>query len=210
MTVRNLEVPLPKKTLLLSCGSLCRDFSRLVFDLRPSGSSADCSNVCEAPSDGANSMVCIGQLQHYRGGMRTELMRNFWRIFRGGRQESRRRPIRQSPTHPGFEEDVRILQLLKPRLPERPVILDVGASNGRWTREILKTFPGATVFLFEPGTAYTGEMQATLDSHERLKLFPIAIGERDGPVTFMCTPTHKGQPPSIGRKETSQRRLRCR
>jgi FkbM family methyltransferase len=137
-------------------------------------------------------MVCIGRLQHYRGGMRTELMRDFWRIFRGGRQESRRRPIRQSPTNPVFEEDVRILRLLKPRLPERPVILDVGASDGRWTREILKTFPGATVFLFEPGTAYTGEMQATLDSHERLKLFPIAIGERDGSVTFHVHPDPQG------------------
>jgi hypothetical protein len=39
-----------------------------------------------------------------------------------------------------FEEDVRILQLLKPKSPERPVILDVGASNGRWTREIVKIF----------------------------------------------------------------------
>jgi precorrin-6B methylase 2 len=37
-----------------------------------------------------------------------------------------------------FEEDVRILRLLKPRLPEDQVILDVGASNGRWTREIVK------------------------------------------------------------------------
>jgi FkbM family methyltransferase len=73
---------------------------------------------------------------------------------------------------------------LKPRLPERPVILDIGASDGRWTREILKTFQGAAVFLFEPGAAYTAEIQATLDSHERLQLFPIAIGERDGPVTF--------------------------
>jgi FkbM family methyltransferase len=88
-----------------------------------------------------------------------------------------------------FEEDVRILRLLKPRLPERPVILDVGASNGRWTREIVKIFPGATVFLFEPGTAYTDEMLAT---HERLKLFPIAIGERDGPVTFHVHPDPQG------------------
>jgi hypothetical protein len=48
------------------------------------------------------------------------------------------------------------------------------------------------VFLFEPGTAYTGEMQATLDSHERLKLFPIAIGERDGPVTFHVHPDPHG------------------
>jgi FkbM family methyltransferase len=91
-----------------------------------------------------------------------------------------------------FEEDVRILRLLKPRLPEHPVILDVGASNGRWTREIVKTFPGATVFLFEPGTAYTDEMQATLDSHERLKLFPVAIGEKDGPVTFHVHPDPQG------------------
>jgi FkbM family methyltransferase len=56
----------------------------------------------------------------------------------------------------------------------------------------LKTFPGATVFLFEPGTAYTREMQATLDSHERLELFPIAIGERDGPVTFHVHPDPHG------------------
>ena len=91
-----------------------------------------------------------------------------------------------------FEEDVRILRLLKPRLPACQVILDVGASNGRWTREIVKSFPGATVFLFEPGTAYTKEMQATLDSHERLKLFPIAIGERDGPVTYHVHPDPQG------------------
>jgi FkbM family methyltransferase len=91
-----------------------------------------------------------------------------------------------------FAEDVRILRLLKPRLPERPVILDIGASNGRWTREIVQIFPGATVFLFEPGTAYTDEMRATLESHERLKLFPIAIGERDGPATFHVHPDPQG------------------
>ena len=91
-----------------------------------------------------------------------------------------------------FEEDIRILRLLKPRLPDPPVILDVGASNGRWTREIIKIYPGAAVFLFEPGTAYTDEMRATLDSHERLKLFPIAIGERDGPVTFHVHPDPQG------------------
>jgi hypothetical protein len=50
-----------------------------------------------------------------------------------------------------FEENVRILRLLKPSLPERPVIIDIGASNGRWTREIVKIFPGARVLLFEPG-----------------------------------------------------------
>ena len=48
------------------------------------------------------------------------------------------------------------------------------------------------MFLFEPGTAYTDEMQATLDRHERLKLFPIAIGERDGPVTFHLHPDPEG------------------
>jgi len=61
-----------------------------------------------------------------------------------------------------FQEDVRILRLLKPRLPERPVMLDIGLSNGRWIREIVKVSPGATVFLFEPGSAYTAEMQASL------------------------------------------------
>ena len=106
--------------------------------------------------------VCVGRLDCYYGGM----------------QE--------------FEEDIRILRFLKPRLPERPVILDVGASNGRWTREILKTFPGATVYLFEPGTAYIDEIRAILDGNERLKLFPIAIGERDGPATLHVHPDPAG------------------
>jgi FkbM family methyltransferase len=91
-----------------------------------------------------------------------------------------------------FEQDARILRLLKPRLPERPVILDVGASNGRWTREILKIFPDATVFLFEPGTAYADDMRATLASYERLKLFSVAIGDKDGPVTFHMHPDPQG------------------
>jgi FkbM family methyltransferase len=91
-----------------------------------------------------------------------------------------------------FAEDVRILRLLKPGLPDRPVIFDVGASNGRWTREILKTFPDATVFLFEPSTAYAEAMRATLVNQERLKLFPIALGEKDGPVTFHLHPDPEG------------------
>jgi FkbM family methyltransferase len=91
-----------------------------------------------------------------------------------------------------FEEDIRIMLLLKSRLPERPVIFDIGASNGRWTREVVKIFPAATVFLFEPGTAYTEEMQATLASHERLKLLPVALGEKDGPATFHLHPDPQG------------------
>ncbi len=42
MTVRKTHLN-PKKGPLLSCGNPCRDFSRLVFDQRPSGSSADFS-----------------------------------------------------------------------------------------------------------------------------------------------------------------------
>ena len=111
----------------------------------------------------------------------------------------------------GFEEDMRIFRLLKPRLPECPVILDVGASNGGRTRQIVKIFPDATVFLFEPGTAYTDEMRATLKSHKGLKFFPIAIGERDGQVTLHVHPDPEGdQRPSTGRKETLRRQLRSR
>ncbi len=80
-----------------------------------------------------------------------------------------------------FEEDIRILRLLRPRLPERPVILDVGASNGRWTREIVKIFPDATVFLFEPGTAYTDEMLATWIVMSGLSFFPSLSAKETDP-----------------------------
>lgn len=91
-----------------------------------------------------------------------------------------------------FAEDSRILRLMKPILSERPVILDIGASDGRWTREMLTIFPDATVFLFEPGTARTGEMPATLKNNKRLKFFPIAIGDRDGPAIFHVHPDPSG------------------
>jgi FkbM family methyltransferase len=48
------------------------------------------------------------------------------------------------------------------------------------------------VFLFEPGTAYTDEIRATLDSNQLLKLFPIALGEKDGPATFHVHPDPQG------------------
>ena len=89
-------------------------------------------------------------------------------------------------------EDVRILQSVKPRLPQRPVIFDVGASDGRWTRQFLQLFPRATAFLFEPGTAYADGMQATLNSHKGLKLFPIALGDRNGPAVFHVLPNPYG------------------
>ena len=59
-----------------------------------------------------------------------------------------------------------------------PVVFDVGANVGEWTRQLLTAVPGATVFLFEPSASCRQEIA----KHDfvRTEIVPCAVGERAG------------------------------
>ena len=72
------------------------------------------------------------------------------------------------------------------------IAFDIGAFKGNWTRELLKVYPAAQVFMFEP----LHEMKELLDrfctSHTGARWFPIALGSKTGTADFIVKPTPSG------------------
>lgn len=88
-------------------------------------------------------------------------------------------------TPPFAAADVRICRQLQTWGFSPRVIVDIGASNGAWTRQILKVFPDARYELFEPqaesNSVYQGPLRHLLDHHANVRLHTNAIGSADGP-----------------------------
>lgn len=84
----------------------------------------------------------------------------------------------------------RILTLVRPRLPDAPIIFDVGASTGCWTYTASRIFPNGTFYLFEPmysiSDVYAERFNAMHKGNPdiRLTLHPVAIGESIGQCSF--------------------------
>lgn len=69
---------------------------------------------------------------------------------------------------------------------DRPVVFDVGANLGSWSRTFLKLFPNATVFMFEPSGGCQGAIRATAEL-SGATLIPCAVGERQGKATLYAS-----------------------
>ena len=59
-----------------------------------------------------------------------------------------------------------------------PVVFDVGANVGEWTRQFLSAVPEATVFLFEPSPDCRREIGK--HAFTRAEVVPCAVGDRPG------------------------------
>lgn len=72
---------------------------------------------------------------------------------------------------------------------DKPVlnILDAGASNGHVTRRLLKQFPNATSYLFEPNPAYAPQLQTLAKQDSRIVPQLKALSNTEGQMTFHIT-----------------------
>lgn len=66
-------------------------------------------------------------------------------------------------------------------------ILDAGASDGRISKRLLRLFPTATAYLFEPNPAYQSRLEALAQRDQRFKPFPFALLDREGDLTYYET-----------------------
>lgn len=66
----------------------------------------------------------------------------------------------------------------KIRRPQ-PVIFDVGANIGSWSKSVLRVFPGARVFIFEP-SPWCRSIMEKVPELAPATLIPCALGERTG------------------------------
>jgi FkbM family methyltransferase len=71
-------------------------------------------------------------------------------------------------------------------------IIDVGANEGQFARRMLKVFPNATIYCFEPLPAPFRVLEQWSKGLQRGRVIPInrAIGDRSGQITMKCHDRH--------------------
>jgi len=84
----------------------------------------------------------------------------------------------QTPTLAGFLE-----RLKRADIPFSTVI-DVGASNGMWTREVFAQFPQADYFMIEAQVAHEPALAAFCAENPRVRYAVCAAADRPGEVHF--------------------------
>ncbi|HXX22847.1 MAG TPA: FkbM family methyltransferase [Terriglobia bacterium] len=71
----------------------------------------------------------------------------------------------------------------------QPVVFDVGANIGCWSRSFLRAMPDARVFIFEPSAGCRAVIE-TAPQLAKATLIPCAVGERPGKATLhFCSAT---------------------
>ena len=66
-------------------------------------------------------------------------------------------------------------------------IIDAGASNGRMSRRLLRIFPGATVYGFEPNTLYAKMLQRYAKEDSRFHPQFLALSDYEGTADLHIT-----------------------
>ena len=66
-------------------------------------------------------------------------------------------------------------------------ILDAGASDGRISRRLLRRFPQATAWAFEPHPTYTDELMAHQERDPRFRPQFVALSDQPGTIEFYET-----------------------
>lgn len=63
-------------------------------------------------------------------------------------------------------------------------IIDVGANVGQFAVSVLKIFPGATLYSFEPNPNCVIELRKNTSQFRNVVVYPLALGDKEGETTF--------------------------
>lgn len=77
---------------------------------------------------------------------------------------------------------------------EIETILDVGASDGRWSKACMKYFPGKQFVLFEPQPVHASALDELERSREGISTVRKAVGGSDGTLLFDISDPFGGGP----------------
>jgi FkbM family methyltransferase len=95
-----------------------------------------------------------------------------------------------------FESERQIFTILRDAGFKPKNIVDIGASNGDWTRCCLPIFPTANYQLYEPLYAHLDHYKDGLDkltaAHSNVNLRKIALADKAGTADFYMTPNSVG------------------
>lgn len=77
---------------------------------------------------------------------------------------------------------------------ESPVVFDVGANAGLYSRDVVAINSSATVFAFEPHPGTFERLRSNTEAHGNIHAFNCAAGDRPGLLTLYDRPTECGTP----------------
>ena len=77
-------------------------------------------------------------------------------------------------------------------------VLDVGASNGSWSKECLKFFPKSNYVLFEPQPIHNDALNLFVKSNEQVRVIKKAVGASEGYTFFDASDEFGGALASSG------------
>lgn len=63
-------------------------------------------------------------------------------------------------------------------------VVDVGASDGRWSKTAMKSFPDARYVLFEPNPTHFRHLQSFAAKNSRTHVVSAAVADFQGTVNF--------------------------
>jgi len=84
------------------------------------------------------------------------------------------------------------LEIVRPFLPEDPVILEAGAHYGEDTLAFIHHWPGATVYAFEPYCEYFFQLQKAVSKEPGIEIFPYGLYSKTGFYDFHVSATWDG------------------
>lgn len=75
-------------------------------------------------------------------------------------------------------------------MPDRPIILDVGANVGVFSIFAKRRWPGAEIYAFEPLPLLVEALHANLDQLPQVRIIDVGLGRTEEEVEFVCYPNN--------------------
>jgi FkbM family methyltransferase len=98
------------------------------------------------------------------------------------------------------DNDLKIVQGLKPHLGETPFIFDIGANRGNYTDFVLTLFPDAKMLLVEPNEMWQSELARKYSDNKNITLLYLLVGSKKQDAKFYYFTNHNDQISSIYRR----------
>src|ERR1700731_1994337 len=73
-----------------------------------------------------------------------------------------------------------LFSLIISLLPQKALIIEIGAYKGNHTLQFIKQYPDATIFCFEPVPDIYKELKKNVEKYSNVHIFNLAVSNDDG------------------------------
>jgi len=88
---------------------------------------------------------------------------------------------------PDRDDSKLIMPIVKPYLPNNPIIIEAGAFNGHESILFAKTWPQATIYSFEPVPQIFELLQNNTKNFSQIHCFQLALSNKNGCAPFVVS-----------------------